>query len=85
MLLKLARKINQKIDLLTLATLGLDMDENVVDGMLRDNRDEIHMAVRGVLNVWKRSQPDAKTAYIKLCEALRNEDVKMESFIEECL
>ena len=41
------------------------------------------MAVRcSVLKVWKRSQPDSKTAYTKLCEALRNKDVNMESFIE---
>ena len=85
MLLKLSKKINQKIDILTLATIGLDMDEDDVDGILRNNKDEIHMAVRGVLKVWKRSQPDSKTAFINLCEALRNKDVNLESLIDETL
>ena len=85
MLLKLSKKINKKIDILTLATIGLDMDEYVVEGILKDNKDEIHMAVHGVLKVWRRSEPDSKIAFKKLCEALRNKDVNMESFIEECL
>ena len=85
MLLRLSRKINKKIHILTRATIGLDMGEDVVEGILKDNKDEIHMAVRDVLKVWKRSQPDSKTAFQKLCEALRNNDVNMESFIEECL
>ena len=85
MLLKLSKKINQKIDILTLATIGLDMDEDVVEGILKDNKDEIHMAVHGVLKVWKRSQSDAKAAHAKLCEALRNSDVNMGSLIGETL
>ena len=85
MLLKLSKKINQKIDILTLATIGLDMDTNVVKGLLKDNQDEIHMAVHAVLENWMRSQPDRKTAYGKLCDALRNKDVNMESLIDETL
>ena len=85
MLLKLSKKINKKIDILTLATIGLGMDEDMVEGKLKDNQDEIHMAVHGVLKVWRRSEPDSKTAFKKLCHALRNKDVNMESFIEECL
>ena len=82
MLLKLSKKINRKIDILTLATIGLDMDEDEVEGILRDNQDEIHMAVYAVLKVWRRSQPDSKTAFKNLCDALRNNDVNMESLIE---
>ena len=85
MLLKLSKKINQKIDILTLATIGLDMDEDDVDGILRDNKDEIHMAVYNVLKVWKRSEPDSKTAFTNLCDALKNKDVNMESLIDETL
>ena len=43
------------------------------------------MAVRGVLKVWRRSQPDSKTAFINLCDALKNKDVNMESLIDETL
>ena len=50
MLVKLSRKISQKIDILALATIGLDMDTNVVKGLLKDNQDEIHMAVHAVLD-----------------------------------
>ena len=85
MLLKLSKKINRKIDILTLATTGLDMDEDVVEGKLKDNKDEIHMGVYGVLKVWMRSQPDSKRAYVKLCDALRHSDVNMGSLIAETL
>ena len=79
-------KENQKkIDILTLATIGLDMDEDGVDGILRDNKDEIHMAVYNVLKVWKRSQPDSKTAFTNLCAALRNKNVNMEYLIDDTL
>ena len=85
MLLKLSKKINQKIDILTLAAIGLDMDEDVVEGILTDNKDEIHMAVLGVLKIWKRSQQDSKTAFKNLCDALRNKDVDMEFLIDQTL
>ena len=85
MLLRLSKKINKEIDILTLATIGLDMEAHVVKGLLKDNQREIHMAVHAVLEVWMRSQSDTKTAYARLCDALRNNDVNMESFIEECL
>ena len=85
MLLKLSKKINQKIDILTLATIGLGMETHVVKGLLKDNQDEIHMAVHAVLEVWVRSQLDRKTAYANICNALRKKDVNMESFINEAL
>ena len=85
MLLKVSKKISKKIDILTLATIGLNMETHVVKGLLKDNQDEIHMAVHAVLEVWMRSQSDSKTAFQKLCEALRDKDVNMESFIEQCL
>ena len=49
------------------------MDEDDVDGILADNRDEIHMVVRGVLKKWSKSQPDNQTAYKNLCAALRKQ------------
>ena len=85
MLLKLSKKIYKKIDILTLATIGLDMDEDEVEGILEDNKDEIHVAARCVLKVWKRSQLDTKSAYKNLCDALRNKDVNMQSLIGETL
>ena len=85
MLLRISRKINKEIDILTLATIGLNMEVHVVKGLLKDNQREIHMAVHAVLEVWMRSHSDSKTAYAKLCDALRNKDVNMDSFIEDCL
>ena len=84
MLLKLSKKISREIGILTLAIVGLNMDENVVEGMLKD-KNEIHMVVHGVLKVWRRSQTDSKIAYTKLCAALRNKDVNMVSLIGETL
>ena len=58
MLIRLSKKINKKIDILTLATIGLGMETHVVKGLLKDNETEIHMAVHDVLEVWMRSQSD---------------------------
>ena len=85
MLLRISSKIPKEFDILRLATIGLNIEVNEVKGLLKDNQREIHMAVHAVLEVWMRSQTDSKRAYAKLCDALRNKDVNMESFIEECL
>ena len=85
MILKLAKRINTPIDLLSLGTLGLDMKEEVLAGHLQNKKTDIHMAAYGVLREWRTSQPNRKAAYVKLCEALRHEDVDMESLIEEVL
>ena len=85
MLLKLSKKLNRKIDILTLGTVGLDMKEEVIEGQLKDNESEIHMAALGMLKTWMRSQPDGKIAYRKLCEALKHPDVDMAFLIKDAL
>ena len=85
MLLKLSKKLNKKIDILTLGTIGLDMREETIAGQLKDNESEINMAALAMLKTWKRSQPDSKIAYRKLCEALRNTDVDMAFLIKDTL
>ena len=85
MILKLAKRINEPIDLLSLGTLGLDMKEEVLTGHLKNKKDDIHMAAFGVLRTWRTSQPDRTVAYVKLCAALRHTDVDMESLVKEVL
>ena len=85
MLLKLSKKLNKMMDILTLGTIGLGMKEEVIEGQLKDNESEINMAALGMLKMWMRSQPDGKIAYRKLCEALRNPDVNMEFLIKDTL
>ena len=84
MVLRLAKSMNDPIDILTLGTIGLKIKEEVIDRHLHDNK-SINMAARGMLNAWKVSQPDAKVAYERLCEALRHEAVDMKSLIKEVL
>ena len=84
MVLKLAKRMNDEMDIFTLGTLGLGMKDEVIERHLHDNR-SINMAARAMLNTWKASQPDAKVAYERLCQALRHKDVDMKSLIHEVL
>ena len=63
--------------------LGLRMDSTVVDTALHNNRDAITEAAYIVIKRWRDSQPNKTTAYMKICEALRN--VKMDMLIIETL
>ena len=48
MLLKLAKKINKKFDILTLGGTGLKLDLSVVETAIRNN-DDVNMAMYDVL------------------------------------
>ena len=48
MLLKLASKLTARFDILTLGTIGLGIDDDVIQGHLRDNK-EIKMAAFTIL------------------------------------
>ena len=84
MVLRLAKRMNDELDIITLGTIGLKIKDEVIDRHLQDNKN-INMAARAMLNSWKVSQPDAKVAYERLCEALRHKDVDMKSLIKEVL
>ena len=85
MLFQLAGQINSEWDLRNLATVGLAMEHKTVDKHLKNKDKEINEAVLGVLKEWWRGQDNPKTAYRKLCEALRHRDVNMRSYIVETL
>ena len=85
MVLKLAKRINKPIDLYSLGTEGLDMEIKVLQCHLHNKKDDINMAALEVLQTWKVSQPNMTVAYQKLCEALRQKGVDMESLVEEVL
>ena len=79
MLIKLAKHVSREIDVLTLAVIGLGMKENDVKHHLkcRDHDGEIHMAMYNILVEWRKTQPNNRTAYINLGQALVHEDVNM--------
>ena len=83
MLLKLAKKISKKIDILTLGRTGLKLDLSVVEAAIVNNNDDVNMAMYEVLKSFRVSQPDAKIAYDNLCKALTA--VNMDSLIQEVL
>ena len=69
----------------TLATVGLQMKETIVDSQLANHRDDINSAAYEVLKEWRNTQVNKTEAYINICKALKHEDVDLESLINETL
>ena len=84
-LLKLSKFYHMDEDIYSLTLIGLEMNENVVEGHLRNKRDDIHSAVFQILRDWRKTQEDAKTAYENLCKALRHKDVNTPAYIKQAL
>ena len=82
-LVKLSNKINKRSELRTLAVVGLGMGRATVDSQF--NKDDINDVAYEVLNKWRNSQKNEIDAYINICKALKHDDVKLESFIDEVL
>ena len=82
-LLRLTKKITNEFDLMTLAVLGLGMDESVVSGHIA-NKDDIKMAAFHTLKEWKTSQTNSRVAYINICKALKHKDVDKALHVDEC-
>ena len=59
------------------------MNEDVVEGHLRNHREDIHGAVFKILKDWRDSQSDFKIAFEKLCAALRHDQVNKRCFAVE--
>ena len=76
---KLAKRILSAEDLLTLAIMGLHVEEDIIDRHLRDQSNSICIASFNVLKEWRISQPDRCIAYTNMCEALRK--VGMNSYV----
>ena len=70
MLLRLSQHINNEADLRKLATLGLEVDENIIDSCITKKRPDISAAAHDILKVWRRSYEDQSVAYTKLCQIL---------------
>ena len=83
MLLDLSMKITKPFEIMTLGRKGLKLDLSVVKTSMYNNKDDVNMGMYDVLEKWRVSQPDAKTAYDKLCEALIV--VNMDSLIHDVL
>ena len=83
MLLELSRKITKPFEIMTLGRKGLKLDLSAVKTSMYNNKDDVNMAMYDVLEKWRVSQPDAKTAYDKLYEALTV--VNMDSLIQDVL
>ena len=84
MLFKLSRRINSAGELRTLATIGLGIEEHVIDGHLYNEKD-INEAALSVLKEWRKGQPNSKVAYSELCEVLTKENVRMDFYIADVL
>ena len=84
LVLKLSRRINSESDLRDLATLGLGVRDPTIGKNLHNKKD-INEAAYQVIMHWRTGQDNDKIAYVKLCEALRDEDVGMASYIKSVL
>ena len=80
MLGKLAWCMSNEGDLRALATPGLGVSEQIIDGHIHNEKD-IHIAALNVLKEWRKGQKNSKVAYTNLCEILRREDVNMPYYI----
>ena len=85
MLLKLSKFYHSDEDIYSFRLLGLEMDENVVEGHLRNKRGDIHSAVFQILKDWRKTQEDARMAYQSLCKALRHKDFNTPAYIKQVL
>ena len=72
MVLQLSQKITSEKDL---ATLGLSMDEAMVDAQIHNLHHDIQEAALSVLKTWQKTTPDKYAALTMLCTALRNIDL----------
>ena len=70
MLLDLSKRLNNALDLVNLATLGLGVPSHIIDGCIYKNRPDIIMAAREVLNHWVMSQRNPYVAYTGMFKAL---------------
>ena len=69
-LLKLSRRITTKDDLNTLAILGLDIENYVVDKHLGKS-ESVPTAAHDVLKDWRKKQGSSREAYSNLVAALQ--------------
>ena len=76
MLLRLATKFSSPKDIHTLAERGLGMDVSEVNTCFYNERTDINMAMHAVLQKWRVTMQDSKTAYACLCKALVTVDMR---------
>ena len=85
MIIKLSKKFSSEDQLVTLAVIGLKMNEDTVAGILRDKFSEIHSAAKEVFKTWRASQDNHQVAYTNMCAALRNQHVRLNGYVHEVL
>ena len=82
MILSLSRSITEEDDLRTLATIGLKIEDDVIDSHISTEKN-ISLATRKVIKDWRKKQINSKTAYSNLCDTL--ERVEMSYYIDHVL
>ena len=70
MVLNLSKRLNNTLNLVTLATTGLKIPDYIVDGYINNNPYNIMIAALGVLKHWVRCQLNPYVAYTEMCKAL---------------
>ena len=75
-LMRLSEKVTSKMELRKLCVTGFEMDGFVVERIIRDNP-EIDEAAYKLLSDWFKGQDSRKTAFKKLCAALRTANMNV--------
>ena len=85
MIIRLSKKFASPDELETLAVIGLNMNEDIVAGIMRNQSSDIHLAAKEVFKAWRASQENHQVAYTNMCAALRNRHVQLNGYIHEVL
>ena len=85
LIIKLSKRFNSPEELENLAVIGLELDEDVVAGHLRNYSGDIHSAAKAVFKEWRMRQDNRKIAFNKMCTALKHRDVGQNSLVHEIL
>ena len=77
MLSKFARSITRMSDMRKLAMKGLHMKLHLMDRHISNHPNDISTAMYHTLNDWRKAQPDNRTAYINLHQALEHAGMRL--------
>ena len=83
-LYRVARRLTSKSDIRRLG-LKLGIADHRIDAIFHNKRDDITEAAYEILKEWRKSQEDAKVAFITLIKALTHPDVNLHQVAQEGL
>ena len=84
MLYEVARRLTRKSDIRTLG-FKLGVKGYKMDSIFCNKNDDITEAAYEILKEWRKGQPDPKTAFITLRDALTHPDVNLQQVAHEAL